>query len=473
MRRFKEEAVLLGKINHPNIVQVYDFHEENGTGYIVMEYLEGKSLEEELESGKRMGEGEIQSLLLPILEGLEQVQEMQILHRDIKPQNIMLTKRGAILIDFGASRQYALGQSKSMTQVLTPGYAPLEQYGSRAVFGPPLDIYAVGATMYRMLEGKRPPDAVDLAMQNVELGLGGNGRIETIIRRCMEPKVPDRYPNVEELRAALTGKSQPVKAGKTWATPAGMVLVEKGSFQMGNTRDDPEGRDDEKPVHTVNFTYDFWIGQYEVTFDDYDAYCAMTGETKPDDEGWGRGARPVINVTWRDAIRYCNWLSEIEGLAKAYDSAGNLLDRSGKVTTDITQVEGYRLPTEAEWEYAARGGQNSRGYKYAGSDDLNKVGWYWENSGRKTHPVGEKIPNELGLYDMSGNVWEWCHDWFVYYSKEPQTNPIGPSCGASRVDRGGSWYNYEQSCRAAVRHYDAPTGSNYYGLGFRLSRTVF
>jgi len=228
MRRFKEEAVLLGKINHPNIVQVYDFHEENGTGYIVMEYLEGKSLEEELESGKRMGEGEIQSLLLPILEGLEQVHEMQILHRDIKPQNIMLTKRGAILIDFGASRQYALGQSKSMTQVLTPGYAPLEQYGSRAVFGPPLDIYAVGATMYRMLEGKRPPDAVDLAMQNVELGLGGNGRIETIIRRCMEPKVPDRYPNVEELRAALTGKSQPVKAGKPGPPRRGWFSSRKG-----------------------------------------------------------------------------------------------------------------------------------------------------------------------------------------------------------------------------------------------------
>ena len=252
-----------------------------------------------------------------------------------------------------------------------------------------------------------------------------------------------------------------------------MVRVKKGSFVMGNTRNDREGDSDEKPVHTVTLTYDYWIGKYEVTFDEYDAYCVATRKTNPGDySGWGRGTRPVINVTWWDAIGYCNWLSEREGLKKAYDVDGNLLDKNGKRTTDITKVVGYRLPTEAEWEYAARGGQNSKGYKYAGSDTIDEVAWYSDNSGSKTYPVGQKKPNELGLYDMSGNVYEWCHDWYGSYSSIAQTNAIGSSSSAPRVFRGGSWYSNAQSCRAAYRYSKSPTFSFNY-LGFRLSRTVF
>jgi len=250
-----------------------------------------------------------------------------------------------------------------------------------------------------------------------------------------------------------------------------MVRVRKGSFLLGNTRNDSEGYEDEKPVHTVNLTYEYWIGKYEVTFNDYDAYCAATGKGKPNDQGWGRGRRPIINVSWWEAIAYCNWLSQTEGLKKAYDGNGNLLDRNGNRTTDITKVEGYRLPTEAEWEYAARGGQNTKGYKYAGSNDLNEVGWYWDNSGKKTQSVGGKKGNELGLYDMSGNVWEWCHDWWGSYGGGPQTNPTGPNSGAYRVLRGGGWDYGAQRCRVAGRgSYSPARGSD--PLGFRLSRTV-
>ena len=249
------------------------------------------------------------------------------------------------------------------------------------------------------------------------------------------------------------------------------VLVKGGTFQMGNTRGDSEGDSDEKPVHTVKLTYDYYIGKYEVTFNEYDAYCEDTGKSKEDDEGWGRGNRPVIWVSWNDAISYCNWLSESEGLSKAYDINGNLLDKNGRQTRDITQVEGYRLPTEAEWENAARGGhKNTSDYKYAGSNTIDEVAWYRDNSNYKTHEVGQKAPNELGIYDMSGNVWEWCHDWYGSYTSTTQTNPTGPNSASDRVYRGGSWGDYARRCRVADRICFDPDYSDIV-LGLRIART--
>jgi len=247
------------------------------------------------------------------------------------------------------------------------------------------------------------------------------------------------------------------------------VLVEKGSFTMGDTWGD--GYDNEKPTHKVMFTYNFYIGKNETTFDEYDAFCEATGRSKPDDQSWGRGNRPVINVSWNDAIAYCNWLSEKEKLPKAYDNAGNLLDSDGSVTIDITKVVGYRLPTEAEWEYAARGGNKSRGYKFVGSSTVSDVAWYNSNSGSKTQEVGKKAPNELGLYDMSGNVWEWCSDWYGNYSSSAQTNPYNSTADLFRVLRGGSWHNYATYTRVAYRsNFSPPDTGNY--LGFRICRTV-
>jgi len=247
------------------------------------------------------------------------------------------------------------------------------------------------------------------------------------------------------------------------------VLVEKGSFTMGDTWGD--GYDNEKPTYKVTFTYNFCIGKYETTFDEYDAFCEATGRNKPRDSGWGRAQRPVINVSWNDAIAYCNWLSEKEDLPKAYDSNGNLLDKDGRVTTDITKVLGYRLPTEAEWEYAARGGNKSRGYKFAGSGNISDVAWYKDNSGRQPQEVGKKAPNELGIYDMSGNVWEWCSDWYGDYSSSAQTNPYNSTAGSGRGVRGGSWDDDASNTRVANRDCRSPS-YKHRSLGFRICRTV-
>jgi len=202
------------------------------------------------------------------------------------------------------------------------------------------------------------------------------------------------------------------------------------------------GYDKEKPVHSITVS-DFNISKTEVTFEQYDVFCDATGSDKPDDEGWGRGDRPVINVSWYDAVAFCGWMKSATGKT-------------------------YRLPTEAEWEYAARGGNKSKGYEYSGSNDFDAVGWAEDNSGDKTHPVAQKQPNELGLYDMSGNVREWCSDWYDedYYSSSPQTDPQGPIRGSSRVKRGGD-YDYISLCRVAHRTEFVP-GYGFNGDGFRL-----
>jgi len=260
-----------------------------------------------------------------------------------------------------------------------------------------------------------------------------------------------------------------------------MVRVEGGPFQKGDEVEDLG--DWCRPVHEVTLTYDYWIGKYEATFDEYDAFCVATGRSKAHDgpwndpnTHWGRGARPVINVSWWDAIAYCNWLSQENGLAPAYDGEGNLLDRTGQITEDITQVEGYRLPTEAEREYAASGGHKALPipprFPYAGSDNIDEVAWYFTNSGSKTQPVGQKKPNELGLYDMSGNVWEWCHDWYTEYTSSEMTNPVGPSSGTHRPIRGGAWTGPARVCRVAYRLGFSPDTLREY-LGFRLARTAF
>lgn len=237
-----------------------------------------------------------------------------------------------------------------------------------------------------------------------------------------------------------------------------MVLIQGGTFEMGDV--EGKGAISEKPVHKVALS-DYYLARTAVTFEEYDLYCEAMGVKKPDDRGWGRGKHPVINVSWFDAVRYCNWLSEQTGLRKVYTIEGET------VTVDW-YADGYRLPTEAEWEFAVRGGNLSEGFQYSGSDNLDEVGWYDNNSGGQTHPVGEKKPNELGLYDMSGNVWEWCWDWYDAYSAVVQRDPKGPDKGDNRVLRGGSWDFSARSCRVSYRNISTPD-YRYDFLGFRLA----
>jgi len=247
-----------------------------------------------------------------------------------------------------------------------------------------------------------------------------------------------------------------------------MLLVEAGGLQMGTA----DGYPFEGPVHAVRITRSFFLGVYEVTFGQYDFFCHKTGTALPPDSGWGRGRMPVQPVDWYGAVDYCNWLSEQEGLMPCYSG-------KGKGTACDFTANGYRLPTEAEWEYAARGGKQTQGYTYAGSDDPSEVAWYEATSGGRTHIVGGKKPNELGLYDMSGNGFEWCWDWWdpAYYSSSPEVDPEGPPTPDSvkpweltRVRRSSCWRENAASIRTTARSFDQ---ANYAGEnGFRVARTA-
>lgn len=232
-----------------------------------------------------------------------------------------------------------------------------------------------------------------------------------------------------------------------------MVLVEGATFRMGCE----DGKDDEMPVHRVSLD-SFYISRYEVTQGEYESVMGSnpSGTTKGIGDDY-----PVNKVNWYEAVEYCNSLSRREGLKPCYSGSGD------NIRCDFN-ADGYRLPTEAEWEFAARGGILSGGFTYSGGNELDSLAWFGDNSGEETHPVGGKQANELGIYDMSGNVWEWCWDWYGSY-KKTRNNPKGSSKGTIRVMRGGSWYNYTSLNRSTHRYGGIPSygGSN---LGIRLVR---
>ena len=215
-----------------------------------------------------------------------------------------------------------------------------------------------------------------------------------------------------------------------------MVRVEAGTFTMGATPEMEDPFDWEKPTHQVTLTSDYYIGKYEVT---QALWQAVMGNNPSNFKG---DNLPVECVSWNDCQDFISKLNSI----------------TGKV---------FRLPTEAEWEFAARGGKNSRGYQYSGSNNLADVAWYKDNSGSKTHAVGSKQANELGIYDMAGNVCEWCQDWYGSYSSSSQVNPTGANGGSTRVRRGGSWYFIARGCRSSC-HSDNSPGYRGNCLGLRL-----
>ena len=484
-QKFFKEAQIIAQQNHPGIVKVIDIFEENATFYYVMEYVEGDSLKTIVDRKGRLPEQVALRYVLKVAEALDYLHKSKINHLDIKPANIMVRREDdmPILIDFGVSKQY---DEKNVEMSTTPpgvslGYSPSEQYkrGGVSKFSPKADIYALGATLYKLLTGKTPPEASDVANYGLPpLPAYISESVKNAIEKAMKFLIVERPKSVKEFVGMLKMEETtvvekpmveeddeitvlppgddflPIKEKGKRLTPSpnaiignlinNMVYVEGGLFTMGSATNKgfwekmaDEADSDERPAHQVTLS-SFSIGRYEVTQEEWEA---VMGENPSKFKG--KKKCPVENVSWDDCQVFIKKLNMMTG-------------------------KNFRLPTEAEWEFAARGGINSKGYKYAGGDDIDVIAWYAGNSGDTTHPVGLKSPNELGLYDMSGNVYEWCEDWYGPYSSSAQKDPKGPSSGSNRVFRGGSLCHYARYCRVAFRFSHTP-GYRNNGLGFRLA----
>ena len=513
-KKFIEEAKAIFKMNHPNIVKVHDIFEENGTAYYVMDYIDGKSLGDIVKQRGPLPEVEAVGYIRQVADALKYVHSLNRLHLDIKPGNVMVDATGhAMLIDFGASKHYDMESGENTSTLMgvnTKGYAPVEQSTqSFTKFSPATDIYALGATLYKLLTGKTPPDAnllmakeetlaplpscisksthnaVLKAMtliradrpQTIDVFLGLldskiTNSFDDEVTMCKETEkarqTKEKRRLTEEQKRNTAKKSSSKNAwlwivigviavvgiiigvnsmsqqifSKTYTANGvsfDMMMVKAGTFTMGATSEMKALNSDEKPTHQVTLTNDYYIGKTEVT-------QALWKAVMGNNPSYFKGDNlPVENVSWDDCQKFISKLNSLTG-------------------------QNFRLPTEAEWEFAARGGNNSNHYQYSGSNELGDVAWYDDNSGDKTHVVATKQPNELELYDMSGNVREWCSDWYGHYSSSSLTNPTGPNSGSLRVLRGGGWDGYARCCRSSYRGYDTPGGAPFSDghLGLRL-----
>lgn len=579
--KFRNEAARLRKINHPNVVKVRDEFEENGTAYYVMDFVRGKSLDEMQHYGELNEKRSVQ-YINQVLAALEAVHNVDILHLDIKPSNVMVDDNNSVvLIDFGASKRVADDDGKSLSLSTglagTPGYAPLEQMsGKRELIGKHSDIYAVGATLYKLITGITPPDPNEILIDGLP-DFNASTEVKDAIKSAMEVKYTNRPQSIAEFRAILNGGGgggvtppTPVPSPQPAPKPGGTISVEEarererrrrrrmmlvgsligvfilaglltwlfmsgdiiggssddisstsadtvqkndsvlvsetpvvapvpgvdavedveeipqnqtdeasesnhpeaidntqsttttvsgnysshasssqraaidellgnmvwvagGTYTMGATSE--QGSDaysDEKPAHAETVG-GFYLCKYEVT---QKLWSAVMGSYH---SKWKGDNLPVERVSWYDCQEFINKLNEL-----------------------TNNKYGFRLPTEAEWEYAARGGNRSRGYKYSGSDNVGSVAWYNGNSGSRTHAVGGKSPNELGLYDMSGNVWEWTASKWCDDYNSPRNSSV-------RVLRGGGLFSPARNCRVSCRN-DGDPGHWYYDDGLRLAR---
>lgn len=520
LNSFLVEAKMLARFEHRNIVKVHRCFSDNGTAYIVMEYAEGDTLDSILKEQGTLDEQTLLSILLPIMDGLDRVHAQKTLHRDIKPGNVIIrdSDNSPVLIDFGAARQAIESKSRSITAIITAGFAPFEQYSSYGNQGPWTDIYALGAMAYLALCGEKPPEA-PLRMRNdpmIALAKRCAGKASPAVLAAIDwalrPYEEERPQSIAEWRAAFDGSpvyrpaanladsdqtvkipARPDKPAQApaassvqdaaapakrnvalWAgvatvavaaaagifyfmgsasTPAGFMLppttvLPAGDFVMGS--EPGTGDPDEWPSRRVTLAAPLEMGQKEVTIGEYRLFADATGQVAPR----GDDSLPVTGISWNDAKAYAIWLSERTGAR-------------------------YRLPSEAEWEYAARTGTTSA-WPWGEQADGAQVVCAGCDGATPTGPVGADTGSRVtwasgNLFNMHGNVWEWVEDCARdSYVGAPVDGSVwtAPDAGAcSRILRGGSWREPPPLTRSAFRDWK-PADTRRDDIGFRLVKEV-
>lgn len=491
---FVREAKMLATLHHPNIVEVLDVFDENNTSYMVMTFVKGKSLQQIVEVRGKLPYPETVNYIAQITNAVGYIHDHHILHRDIKPDNIMITADfKAILIDFGSAREFEQDKTQVHTSMLTHGYAPTEQYTANSRKGSYTDIYAIGATFYFVLTGQVPmesaarlteqmPSPKDLVPEIPE-------EANRTILKAMQLKAENRHQTVHEFMddirnvkpsvlvdETIGGSPQQPTSKRTWYIISAlgcfvalligyflwgrngselveenkpqeiktysfisiydypMVKVDGGTFIMGSNQTD----EDDCLPHTVTLS-DFYIGQFEVSQGFWTKIMNDNPSEYQDVDDINNF--PVENVSFEEVQVFINKLN----------------NKTGK---------SFSLPTEAQWEFAARGGDQSKGTNFAGSQYPNNI-WFDKNN-----PVMLKFPpsvNELGIYQMSGNVAEWCLDYYnrMFYSQSNKSkNPLNTKTNNSRVVRGGSFDDTDPEYVTVYYRNSSNDAAGY--IGFRL-----
>ncbi|WYM00593.1 MAG: bifunctional serine/threonine-protein kinase/formylglycine-generating enzyme family protein [Gloeotrichia echinulata CP02] len=472
--KFVNEALVLKGCKHPHIVQVYELIQEDGLWGMVMEHIDGEDLAVYIDQHGQLSEKEALEYIEQIGQALEYVHQQGFLHRDIKPNNILLRRgtKTAVLIDFGLAREFTIGKTASMTNSMTQGYAPLEQYDRQGKFGAYTDVYALAATLYNLLTARVPipanfreyaplkppkefnPQISDRVNDAILKGMAlvSEDRPQTV-REWLEllriPSTPPPTPQSQqgagiyptrkfEFEYAQIDTNLKITRYRSQAelftedlgngVVLEMVAIPGGSFMMGSPEN--EGDDSERPQHQVTIQ-PFYMGKFPIT---QEQYAAVMGKNPSDFPG---KKRPVETVNWNHAVEFCAILS----------------NKTGKK---------YQLPSEAQWEYACRAGTTTPFHfgETITTDLANYNGSYGIYDSvpkgkyrKKTTDVGSFPANAFGLHDMHGNVWEWCYD------NRHENYINAPSDGSSwlvendkqRMLRGGSWYIGSWVCRSAYR----------------------
>ncbi|MBL8868717.1 MAG: SUMF1/EgtB/PvdO family nonheme iron enzyme [Planctomycetaceae bacterium] len=518
--RFQNEVRTLKELRHDCIVPLRDFRKYDRHYFFIMEYIEGVTLYRHVEEYGMLNLESFFSLFEPLADAVDYSHRKKILHRDIKPSNIMLGLNGnPYLLDFGiAQNSHAESQARRRIGAGTWEYMAPEQFDDEATIHS--DVYGLGATMYFALVGRAPFSASGIRKLLIQKEKGcsalrGEGvplAMAEALRQSMLAD-PHKRPSscsalvssmlmaaktstaafaqkpvlhaeeVADVNQGIAKKPRPTETSpvrpqekllppvalppeppaKPKSTdgaakaPLGVVktflplsftnsigmkfrLIEAGTFLMGSPVSE-ECRGGNEVQHPVTLTQRYYMGSYPVTRAEYREVM---------------GNHPSLNTMDQYPVEEVSW-----------EEAQEFIHRLNVMPAEVSAGRCYRLPTEAEWEYACRAGTKTA---YSFGDDaslLHQYGWFSENSLGKSHPVGVKRPNAWGLYDMHGNVWEWCHDWYGEYPSSAVVDPKGPSEGACHVLRGGRWGIRALLCRAAKRH--ANSASIRLGCGFRLA----
>jgi serine/threonine protein kinase len=509
--RFKQEAKLQANLIHKNIVTLHTFFEEQGQYFMVMEYARGITIKELIQQIGPIPEDRVIGILNQILDALAYAHDKGIIHRDIKPSNIMIyPDKGDFvkIMDFGIAKVLGdKGLTRTGTRMGTLYYMSPEQIRAEKDIDQRTDIYSLGITLFEMLTGKLPFDTdteSDYTVQHQIITTeipNPNQLVHRLNEQLcaliisMTPKNKNQRPfikliidqlgsiersgktsqtkieieksrnNITEAQITTTKPNielQPRKMKSVRLVVVSIIiiivvlsiLVFLPRKSHSQSKSDSASFIDMVMINSISLK----ISKTEIT---QDQWLKIMGTNPSAPSNYISNNFPVESVSWYDAVKFCNKLSVEEGRTPCYSINGF------EVSCNWV-ANGYRLPTEAEWVYAASA--NSYNRLYSGSDDIDLVAWYLSNSEKLPHEVGTKSPNEFGLFDMSGNVWEWCWDWYDKSNYNSEIGYKGPDKGTYKVIKGGGFHDTRDYCKVLKSSYYKPS-SQHFDIGFRVCRS--